>query len=160
MIRLIAAVDEKLGIAKNGLMPWNIPEDEKYFTDQTQRYGGYVLTAGKTFRDAYKSKPLNSRINYIYTRSSEPIDGATVVNDLEIFLKEFAEQDLWVAGGGELFQHVIQKSLPMELYLTHIKGDFNCDTFFPEYTGYKLVNRSDTQHQNGYEFYYAIYSNQ
>ena len=160
MIRLIAAVDENLGIAKNGSMPWNIPDDEKYFTDQTQKFGGHVLTAGKTFREAYNSKPLKNRINYIYTHRSEPIDGTVIVNDLEKFLRSFADQDLWIAGGGELFQQVIQKNLPMELYLTHIKGDFDCDTFFPEYNDFKLTKKSDEHHQNGFEFYYAIYTNQ
>lgn len=160
MIRLIAAVDEKLGIAKNGLMPWNIPDDEKYFTDQTQRFGGRVLTAGKTFRDAYNSKPLKNRINYIYTRNHKPIENVVTVNDLGRFLASKTKHDLWIAGGGELFHQVIQKNLPTELYLTHIKGDFACDTFFPKYTGFKLVNKSNTHHQNGFEFYYAIYTNQ
>lgn len=160
MIRLIAAVDEKLGIAKDGEMPWSIPEDEAYFTERTQKFGGRVLTAGKTFREAYKSQPLKNRTNYIYTRRSDPIEGATVINDLNKFLADNSSQDLWVAGGGELFTIVIQKNLPIELYLTHIKGDFDCDTFFPAYTGFKLVKKSDIQQQNGFEFYYAIYTNQ
>lgn len=160
MIRLIAALDEKLGIAKNGRMPWNIPEDEKYFTDHTKKFGGNVLTAGRTFREAYKSQPLKERKNYVYTRSNEPIDGGEVVNDLDEFLNNFSEHDLWVAGGGELFSQVIKKDFPIELYLTHIEGDFNCDTFFPKYEGFELKSNSQIHEQNGYKFYYAVYSNQ
>lgn len=160
MIRLIAAVDNKLGIAKNGEMPWNIPEDEHYFTEQTKKFGARVLTAGRTFREAYKSKPLKDRTNYIYTRSSDPIEGAVLVNDLNKFLAENTGQDLWVAGGGELFEQVIKKDMPLELYLTHIKGDFGCDTFFPCIDGFKLIQQSETHQQNGFKFYYAIYSNQ
>ena len=159
MIRLIAAVDDKLGIAKNGSMPWDIPEDEKYFSEETKKFGGRVLTAGKTFREAYKSKPLKNRKNFIYTRSQVSIEDAEVVNDLAEFLKEISN-DIWVAGGGELFSQIISKKLPIELYITHIKGDFGCDTFFPEFNNFKLKSKSEILHQNGYEFYYAIYTNQ
>lgn len=164
MIRLIAALDDKRGIAKNGAMPWNVSEDEQYFTEQTKKYGGHVLTGGRTWREAYKEKPLQDRINYVYTRNQTPINGVKVINDLDKFLVQNGEQDLWVAGGGELFAQMIDKDLPMELYLTHIKGDYQCDTFFPEYAdeirGFKLKSQSESRTQNGFEFYYAIYSNQ
>ena len=35
MISLIAAVDDKWGIGKNGALPWNEPEDLKYFKKLT-----------------------------------------------------------------------------------------------------------------------------
>lgn len=158
MIRLIAAIDRKRGIAKNGAMPWKIPEDEKYFTDQTKTYGGHVLTGGETFRQAYHGRPLAGRTNYVLTRRDEPIPGAIVVHDLDKLLSEFRDKDLWVAGGSEVFREVMDAGKADELYLTHIEGDFDCDRFFPEYEpGFKLAEQSEACEQNGHKFTYARY---
>jgi dihydrofolate reductase len=154
MIRLIAAIDRKRGIAKNGIMPWNIPEDEQFFTDQTKSLGGNVLSGGTTFRDAYNSQPLAGRQNYILTRSTDPIEGATVVNNIEKFLNEFTD-DLWVAGGAKVFDEVIKLGKADELYLTLIDADFGCDTIFPEYDGFGLIDKGEDREQNGFHFKYA-----
>jgi dihydrofolate reductase len=157
MIRLIAAIDKKRGIAKNGRIPWKIPEDEQYFTDQTKLYGGHVLSGAATFKTYHG--PLSDRHNYILTHSPAPIEGATVVNDLTVFLNEFQNKDLWVAGGAAVFDEVIKADAADELYLTHIDADFECDRFFPEYKGkFKLIEQSESREQNGLHFYYAHYS--
>lgn len=157
MIRLIAAIDEKRGIAKNGAMPWSIPEDERYFTDQTKMYGGHVLSGAKTFWEAYKGKPLKGRHNYILTHDNTPIEGAILVHDLQAFLDTFKDKDLWVAGGAAVFKEVMDAGKADELYLTHIEGDFECDRFFPAYDGFRKKQESETREQNGYRFTYAVY---
>ena len=159
MIRLIAAIDRKRGLAKHGSLPWYIPEDEKYFTDQTKAYGGHVLTGGTTFRNTYKAKPLVNRHNYILTHRDEPIEGAEVVHDLADFLKGFQDKDLWVAGGADVFEQIIQAGQADELYLTHIDADFRCDRFFPVYEdAFRLVEQTKTREQNGFNFTYARYA--
>ena len=159
MIRFIAAIDRRRGIAKHGFLPWYIPEDEKYFTDQTKTRGGYVLTGGITFRDTYHEHPLKDRQNYILTRDPKPIEGAIVVNDLTKFLKEFGDKDLWVAGGTQVFEAIMRAGKADELYLTIIDADFGCDQFFPEYeTDYKLVEQGEPREQNGFRFMYAKYA--
>lgn len=159
MIRFIAAIDRKRGLAKNGNMPWSIPEDEKYFTDQTKTFGGNVLTGGKTFRLTYKSRPLRGRQNYILTHSNDPIPGATVVHDLSKLLDEFKDKDLWVAGGAEVFREIMDAGRADELYITHIDADFGCDQFLPEYEDkFKKIEESEVREQNGFRFTYAKYA--
>jgi dihydrofolate reductase len=155
MIRLIAALDRSRGMAKNGIMPWNIPDDEAYFTAKTKSLGGNVLTGGVTFREAYKGKPLADRQNFILTHGADPIEGATVVNDLDEFLRDFNDE-LWVAGGAKVFESLITRA--DELYLTHIDADFGCDQFFPEYEdGFELVEKDRLKQQNGFNYVYAVY---
>lgn len=156
MNRLIVAIDRKRGLAKNGGMPWNIPEDEQFFTDQTKTHGGHVLTGGETFRLAYKNKPLKGRHNYVLTHHTQPIEGAVVVNDLPTFLDEFKE-DLWVSGGAAVFEQIMALGKADELYITHIDADFGCDRFFPDYKGYNLAEESPVKEQNGFKYKYAIY---
>jgi dihydrofolate reductase len=156
MIRLVAAIDRSRGLAKNDIMPWNIPEDEHFFTDQTKSLGGNVLTGATTFRVAYKGVPLKDRHNFIVTHDPSPIEGAVVVNDLAKFLNEFNE-DLWVAGGGKVFEEVINLGKADELYLTLIDADFGCDTFFPEYDNFQLIQEGEPREQNGFHYRYAKY---
>src|ERR1700679_1620258 len=93
MIRLIAAIDRKRGVAKGGLQPWYIPEDERYFGEQTKKNGGAVLVGSTTFKTFHE--PLAGRQNYVLTSDRTPITGAELVNDLEKFLKDFQNKDLW-----------------------------------------------------------------
>jgi dihydrofolate reductase len=158
MIRLIVAIDRRRGLAKKGIMPWWIPEDEKYFTDQTKTHGGHVLTGGTTFRNTYKAKPLADRQNYILTHQDEPIEGARVVHDLGKFLDGFQDKDLWVAGGAAVFEQVMQAGKADELYVTHIDADFRCDQFFPEYEdSFTLADQTEPKEQNGFTYTYARY---
>ncbi len=158
MIRFIAAIDRKRGIAKHGGLPWSIPEDEKFFTTQTKTLGGNVLTGGTTFRDTYKGKPLADRQNYILTHKSEPVEGVILVHDLNKLMEEFKDKDLWVSGGAEVFKEIIDAGKVDELYLTHIDADFGCDQFFPEYeAGFKKTEESEVREQNGFRFTYAKY---
>jgi dihydrofolate reductase len=157
MIRLIAAIDRKRGIAKGGIQPWYIPGDGHYFDEQTKKYGGAVLVGSTTFRTF--QEPLADRQNYVLTRDKAPIIGAEVVNDLEKFLKDFQDKDLWVVGGANVFAQVVQTGEADELYLTHIEADFGCNQFFPEYNqAFKLTEKSDLHEENGFIFSYAKYA--
>lgn len=159
MIRLIAAIDRKRGLAKRGFMPWWIPEDEQYFTDQTKSFGGHVLTGGVTFRNTYKGRPLKERHNYILTHHDELIEGAEAVHDLAKFLASFNGKDLWVAGGAGVFEEVMQLGKADELYITHIDADFRCDQFFPAYENdFELAEQGEPREQNGFNFRYARYT--
>ena len=159
MIRLIAAIDRKQGIAKHGFLPWHIPEDESYFTRQTKLFGGNVLTGAITFRDTYHSRPLVERKNFILTKETENLTGVIVINNLVSFLNDFEFSDLWVAGGATVFNQIISLGLADELYLTIIDADFGCDQFFPSYdTGFKLIEESKENEQNGFKFVYTRYA--
>jgi dihydrofolate reductase len=154
MIRLIAALDLKNGIAKNGQIPWDIPADRKYFVRQTKLCGGNVLTGKKTFVNTY-SGPLQGRRNFILTRERSPILGTELVFDLEEFINSF-DQDLWIAGGESVFAQVLNLKKADEVYLTQIEYDFDCDQFFPVLKqDFELARRSETLVQNGLKFTYA-----
>ncbi len=157
MIRLIVAVDRKLGLAKRGFQPWSIPDDEHYFAEQTKSHGGDVLIGRTTF-DSFRHGPLAGRQNYVLTHSTEPIEGVTLVHDLDEFLRGFESKDLWVAGGAKVFAEFITAGKADELLITHIDADFGCDQFFPAYEdGFKLADRTEPKEQNGFTFYYARY---
>jgi dihydrofolate reductase len=154
MIRLISAIDQKRGIAKNGVQPWNIPADEQYFYEQTISHGAVVLMGQKTFEVI--GHPLKERQNYVLSRHVHSGDGVIYIQDLDKFLHE-QENDIWIIGGASLFEQGIV--VADELYLTHIEADFGCDQFFPEYEHvFDLKQTSDLHTQNGFIFTYSVYT--
>ncbi|MDB5175492.1 MAG: dihydrofolate reductase, dihydrofolate reductase [Candidatus Saccharibacteria bacterium] len=155
MIRIIVAVDSKWGIAKNGQQPWDLPSDLAYFRTQTLRYGGQVVMGRKTY-DAIGHLFVN-RHTIIVTRSAAKIPGATVVNDLDAYLKNL-QSDVWIAGGGEVYEQALQYA--QEIYITHIAADFACDVFFPALDMSKFIKTSETQPliENSVQFTQAVYT--
>lgn len=156
MIRLIAAVDRKNGMAKHGGQPWYIPHDEKYFTEKTKGFGGETLIGSVTYRTF--QGPLKDRKNFVLTRDSAPIEGVELVHNLEEFLENHKDKDLWVVGGANVYKQVIDLGYADELYITHIDADFGCHQFFPDYKeAFELKEQSELHEENGFKFKYAVY---
>lgn len=154
MIRLIAAIDTKRGIAKNGTIPWDIPDDRLFFRKMTSSKGGVVLMGSRTFETI--GHPLKNRRNIILSNQSKTVTGAEVTNNLSILN---TLSDVWVIGGEVVYGQTI--NLADELYLTHVEADFQCDQFFPAYKeSFVQKWRSETKDQNGIKFWYEILERQ
>lgn len=151
MIRAIAAIDEKRGIAAKGKIPWDIPTDVQYFREQT--LGGIVLMGRETY-EQFKG-PLPNRRNVVASRSLQTVrEGFELTNNAHAFLQN--ERDVWVIGGAGLYEALLDDC--DELYITHINGDYNCDRFFPSINIKYILNSSSITHkQNGYTFTFAVY---
>ena len=154
MIRQIVAIDSKRGIAKNGVQPWKIPADERYFQDQTKTRGGVVLMGRKTYTDVIHH-PLADRQNFVLSRNPGlHLDGVSIVTDLQAFFAQ--HQDVWVIGGAAVYAQTFD--LAEELYITKIEADLACDQFYPEYEdSFELVSQSVPYSQNGYSYSFCVY---
>lgn len=153
MIRLIALLDKKRGIAKNGDQPWHLPTDEKYFLEQTSKYGGVVLMGQTTYEVI--GHPLKDRHNIILSRNSNlDVPGAEITSNLEETLNKF--NDIWVIGGASIFAQTITKA--SELYLTQVDADANCDVFFPDYEqNFELKAQSEEHKEKGVRFRFTVW---
>ena len=150
-------MDRKRGIAKQGFQPWKIPEDEKYFAAMTKQFGATLLVGNTTLR--VMGGPLPERTNYVLTTDKTPIEGATVVNNLGKFLKDFQDKDLWVIGGANVYSQCFELNVIDQIYVTQIEADFGCNQFFPAIgENFKLGSQSDLHEQNGFIFRYEIYT--
>jgi dihydrofolate reductase len=153
MIRLIAAVDEKYGIAKNGVIPWHLPGELQYFAELTKRHGGVVLMGQKTYEAI--GHPLSDRQNFILGHNKKNMPGVTYVDNLEVFLAE--HPDVWVIGGQSVFEQTL--SLADELYLTHMHADFACNQFFPLFSeqDFSRVSESAPAIENDTSYTFVVY---
>lgn len=152
MIRFIAAIDSKRGMANDETIPWYLPADRHYFREQTEH--STILMGYGTYLEF--SAPLQGRHNYVASSKKEALrDGFELVNDAVSFLQDL-KRDVWVIGGPGLFTQTL--GMADELYLTRIHKDFKCTKFFPPFTDhFKLKSQTEEHVQNGIVYEYEIW---
>jgi dihydrofolate reductase len=146
-LSLIAALDDKKGIGKNGKLPWHIPSDLKHFKNLTT--GKTVIMGRKTFESI--GRPLPKRQNIVITSNpSFEKEGVLSASSLEDALDKAQSDEVFVIGGGQIFNEAIDKA--DKLYLTLVSGDHQADTFFPGYEEFRKEKLLGEGAENGYKF--------
>ncbi len=162
---MIAAMSQNRVIGKNNDLPWNLPDDFKFFKTTTQ--GHHVILGRKNYESLpHKFRPLPNRTNIVITRKDGygQSDEIEVVNSLEKALKiakDNNEEEAFIIGGGEIYK--LGLSFASRIYLTEINAEIEGDVYFPEFdkSTWKEVNREyhpiDDKHP--YSFDFVIYEN-
>ena len=151
-ISIIAAMDSKKGIAKNGQIPWHISEDlhrvKKLTTNHT------IIMGRKTFESI--GRPLPNRRNIIITHNlsfnSMGCEIATSLHDAIEMAEAAGESEVFIFGGGQIFQEALDSNLVDELYLTIVNGDYNADIFFPDYPEFTRKIYEEEKKAGEYKF--------
>jgi dihydrofolate reductase len=145
MIRLIAAIDSRRGIATDSGIPWKLPGDSVYFREKTAT--GAILMGGATYLEF--AAPLHGRENFVLTTRPEPLRaGFRAVGSLAVLATNQPGEDIWVLGGGKVYTETIDQA--EELFLTQVVGDFHCTKFFPPYeTEFRLATQADDREEGG-----------
>ncbi len=124
-ITLIAAMDQNQLIGNNNALPWQLPEDLKFFKRQTT---GKTLLMGRKTCESLPF-PLPNRKNLVITRNpSFKRVGFKVIHDLNMIGDELDE--LMVIGGAKIYQLMLP--FATHLILTKINHSFDGDTYFPK----------------------------
>lgn len=148
MMRMIVAVDSAGGMATEQGIPWTLPTDQRFFSDQIA--DGVILMGYHTYLEV--KSPLHERVNYVATRrTTELRDGFVAVPDAAAFVVEHRDDTIQNIGGAGLFASTLH--LADELLVTRIDADFRCTTFFPPFEDrFDLVAESDRIEENGVTF--------
>jgi dihydrofolate reductase len=154
MIKFIAAIDNKLGMANDHGIPWQgkLPTDVEYFRKKT--IGSTILMGYGTYAEFKNPKP--DRRNVVASSKPEVLrEGFELTKDARQFIKD-SREDIWVIGGPGLFAQTLD--LADELYLTRIEADFNCTKFFPEFeNAFELKSRTKPQTENKITFCFEVW---
>ncbi len=149
-MKLIVAVDERNGIARNGSIPWRVKEDMRRFKRLT--LGGVCVMGRRTWDSlvaAGFSGGLPGRRNVVLTRSYDTFlrlameTGGRMVADgtsVEVLHREdggalaiAADKypGAWLIGGAEIYTQALELGVVDEIHLTDVLGEYQCDTFWP-----------------------------
>lgn len=136
-MKMIICTDSMCGIGKNGTIPWNHPEDMKYFAKQTKN--GMVIMGRKT-HETLPLKHLPNRTNIVLSRNWRALGNAKwqekrvyhvgynyffntkVRNNIDF------PENTWVIGGAQVYETLLK--FVDEIHWTQIEGDYDCDTHF------------------------------
>lgn len=148
MMRMIAALDARRGIATDDGIPWTLPSDQRFFVETTR--SGVILMGFNTFREF--TSPMHGRVNYVATRRTAPLGaGFVAVPDAAEFVCDHADECIDNIGGAGLFRSTL--ALADELVLTRIDADFHCTKFFPPFEAqFALATESAPLEENGVRF--------
>jgi dihydrofolate reductase len=156
MIRQIAAIDSKRGIATAAGIPWKLPGDTAYFHAKTTT--GVIAMGWATYNEF--DAPLHQRENFVLTTNPTPLrPGFRPIAGLDELVREHRGEDIWVIGGATVYAQTIQNT--EELLLTQVVGDFNCTKFFPPYEdAFRLETKSDDQHDGPITYRFETWQRQ
>jgi len=150
-ISIIAAVAEKnRAIGKDNKLLWHIPGDLPRFKKITT--GHPVIMGQKTFESL--GKPLPNRTNIVLTfDKSFQAPGCIVAYSVDEAIKIASEKDpqeIFFIGGGSVYAQAIK--FADKLYLTLVEGEYDADTFFPDYSEFKKVIFEEPHESAGYKY--------
>ena len=135
---IIVAHDDALGIGKKNTIPWKLQEDLEHFKKTTLH--GIVIMGRNTYESLPQSvRPLPMRENIVLSR--DPIffqrekKNVKIVASFDLALENITlDKKVFIIGGQTVYHIAINHEGCKELIITRVKGNYQCDTFFPHYT--------------------------
>lgn len=157
MIRFIAAVDAKRGVATDNGIPWQgkIPGDVKYYRAKMAEKGGAILMGYGLYKEL--GDPYPGGINYVANLEDVNLrPGFELVKDARAFLEQ-QDGDVWNLGGAALFTATID--MADELYITQLQTDFDCTKFFPAFADdFELKSESEPVTENDITYTFQVWA--
>lgn len=132
-LNLIVACAENRVIGRNGQLPWRIPEDWRFFKNQTARA---TVILGRISFQSWKSILDDDRHAIVLTRNHALArDRVEVAHSLPaaIALAERSPREIYICGGQRVFEEAISLPQASRLYLTLIHAQVDGDRTFPEW---------------------------
>ena len=127
-MKAIVAMSENRVIGAAGGIPWHLPEDFQFFKRTTL---GHAIVMG---RKTYESlgKPLPGRKNIVLTTQQLVTPEVTVIHSIEELSKlNIPSEEIFVIGGAEIYKLLLPAC--DTLFVTHVHGTVEGDTFFPPF---------------------------
>lgn len=172
---IILAVDEKNGIWKNNELAWKVKEDMKFFKELTTYNKDLsLLNAVIMWKNTWESlpkkyKPLPDRINCILSSKLDSESLNSKKDDFVLYFKSFKhclkelfnKDNVWkvfVIWWATLYNAVLDNKYLDKIYITKLKWDYNCDTFFawiPD--DFELEAETKEKEENWIKFTFEIW---
>lgn len=168
---IIAAVEKKNGLGKDGGLVWQLKGDMKHFkevTTETVNSKQNVVIMGSTTWASLpeRFRPLPGRLNVVLSRRHdysvpEGVILASSLNEALDTLTSLGQgvDKVFVIGGALVYNEAINHPLCQKIYLTEIDKEFDCDVFFPIVNKniFAKINSSETQEEDGIKYKFVEY---
>lgn len=158
-VSLIVAVSDNNIIGNQGSMPWDIPEDLKWFQQKTMNK---AVIMG---RDTYNSIPipLQGRREIVITSNPEVVQPKMPLHRVDIAQSihnavQSTELPIVLIGGQRIYEEGIQ-FVNDKLYITFVRGEYEGDrkVYLPHYIIKPTVSEYRTS-SNGFKYCHKVFS--
>lgn len=140
IVSAIVAKDKNNLIGIGLKMPWHQPKDFEYFKNTTM--GQPLIFGHKSFK-SIGCRPLPKRPHIIVSTNPElnyeGVDCVTTVEDAITLSKSFGSDEVFICGGGQIYDYALKNRLIDRLYITEIHTKIKVDKrdgdqciYFPE----------------------------
>jgi dihydrofolate reductase len=161
-ISLVVAVSNNGVIGDKSTIPWDIPEDRKYFKSLTMSHP--ILMGRKTYESI--GGPLPGRLNIVITRQRDYDPGRTegsapcmVVRSIDEAMESAKAEEtdeIFIIGGAQIYKQFLPKA--DRVYMTQIHHHFKGDTHFPSLgKNWRETNREDRLLDRPYSLSYLVF---
>jgi dihydrofolate reductase len=161
-LSIIVAHDKNNGIGFKTKIPWNIPNDFKWFKENTIEKT-VVMGTTTYFSLPKKFRPLPNRENIVLCNECEyheqiKSEGAVVFDNIQDVLNYSKDKNVFIIGGASIYKQFID--FADYLYITKINKNFECDTFFPliDESKWEKISSSDEIIHDDFTYTFNIYS--
>ena len=150
LYNIIVAHDNNNGIGKNNSIPWYLSEDLQRFAKLTKGNGNNAIIMGKNTWLSLPNKPLKDRDNLILsnklnieknTPKNTYIKSYNNIKELEAYCESQKYDEIWIIGGSQIYKTFINDNKINLIYVTVIDNSYNCDTFFPSISEWKIIDK-------------------
>jgi len=150
---IVAVAVKNRAIGKDNRLLWDLKADLKHFKEITS--GHPVIMGQNTWESIPEAfRPLPNRHNIVLTlNDSYDAPGADIArgipNAIETATKYDANEIFFIGGAS-----IYAQTLPLadKLYITEVDGEYDGDTFFPDYSGFGKEISRENHEENGIKF--------
>ena len=158
ILSFIAAVSENNAIGRHNGLPWELPEDLRFFKRIT--IGKPVIMGRKTFESL--GKPLPGRLNIVLSENKQLTlpEGVLRYDNIDSVVEKLENEnteEAFIIGGGKIFASCLPYADRMYITRVHTVIE-DADAFFPEvdHTHWRLVwvekHTADDRHKYDFTF--------
>lgn len=144
-------------IGDKGKLPWNLPDDLKYFREKTK--GHPILMGRRTLESIGRALPDRRNIVLSRTLSAVPSGCELIRSWEELREKVGGGEEVLVIGGGEIYKEALKNA--HRIYLTRVHANVEGDVKLPDIDWTKWERVSATDHpkddKHAYPFTFEVY---
>ena len=155
-MKLIAAVDERWALGRDGKLLFSIPEDLAQFRELTT--GHAIVYGRKTMLTFPGGRPLPNRKNIVLTHAPETVAPPAVGCDCIERAVELAGSEGFVVGGTSVYRQLLPRC--DTAYITKVLADGAGDCFLTDLdaaTEWQCVSASEQKTWNGLQYRFLRY---
>lgn len=150
MINIMVACAENRVIGRGSQLPWRIPEDLKFFHDET---AGKTNILGRVCFETWPRVREDGRRPIVVTsNASIEREGVRVARSVPeaLAIAETMPGEIYVNGGERIYGEVLALDRPMRLHLTLVHAEVPGDRYFPEWRhlAWREVARRESSDEN------------